>query len=372
MMTAVAFARRWIVVVALAFLTVACGSNPQPSPAEQVVSVTPTASMTPVPSATDTPEPTATATPSPTPTPTLHPLTIASMREREYPGSDIAIVERLTPGSNYSRSIASYQSEGLKIYALLTVPRGEKPPTGWPVIIFNHGFIPPAQYRTTERYVAYVDWLARSGYIVFRSDYRGNGDSEGEARGAYGSPDYTIDVLNAVAAIKRFPDADPNRIGMWGHSLGGYLTLRSMVITNDVKAGVIWGGVVGSYPDLLSRWRRTPTPGSTTTAAPSAGRRWRNELIATYGSPEENPQFWDSISANTYLSDLSGPLQLHHGTADTSVPLEFSETLYQQVLAAGKTVELYTYQGDDHNIASSFGLVMRRTIAFFDKYLKGP
>jgi predicted acyl esterase len=41
--------------------------------------------------------------------------------------------------------------------------------------------IPPAQYRTTERYIAYVDWLARSGYIVFRIDYRGNDRSEGVA-----------------------------------------------------------------------------------------------------------------------------------------------------------------------------------------------
>ncbi|HEY4690758.1 MAG TPA: alpha/beta fold hydrolase [Anaerolineae bacterium] len=364
--------RRLIVVAALAFLATACGNAPQPAPTEQIVAVALAASATPPPSATPSPEPTHTPTPTPTPTPTLHPLTIASMRQREYPGSDITIVETLAPGSNYSRYIASYQSEGLTIYALLTIPNGAKPPTGWPMIIFNHGFIPPAQYRTTERYVAYVDWLARSGYIVFRSDYRGHGNSEGEGRGAYGSPDYTVDVLNAVAAMKRFPDVDPNRIGMWGHSMGGYITLRAMVITHDIKAGVIWAGVVGSYPDMLNRWRRTPTPGPTTTATPSAGRRWRNELVATYGSPEENPDFWNSISANSFLGDLFGPIQLHHGTADTSVPLEFSETLYQQVLAAGKTVELYTYEGDDHNIAKNFGLAMQRTIAFFDKYLKGP
>ena len=95
------------------------------------------------------------------------------MRERTYPGSAITIEETLQPGSNYSRYRASYQSEGLKIYALLTVPNGEKPATGWPAIIFNHGFIAPDVYRTTERYVAYVDWLARNGYIVLRSDYRG-------------------------------------------------------------------------------------------------------------------------------------------------------------------------------------------------------
>jgi len=368
--------RLWIIVAALTFLVAACGTGPQPSPAEEVVRIAVAASATLLPSATPTPEPTPTPTPTSTPTPTPHPLTIPSMREREYPGSEVTIVETLAPGSNYSRYLASYESEGLTIYALLTVPNGEKPPTGWPAIVFNHGFIPPDEYRTTERYVAYVDWLARSGYIVFRSDYRGHGDSEGEARGAYGSPDYTVDVLNAVATLKRFPDADPNRIGMWGHSLGGYLTLRSMIITDDIKAGVIWAGVVGPYPNLFVRPTATPTPEGwtpepTTTATPRFGRRWRSELTALYGTPEENPDFWNSISSNSYLGDVSGPIQLHHGTADRSVPLAASETLYRQMLEAGKPVELYTYEGDDHNLAQSFGLAMQRTIEFFDKYLKG-
>ena len=353
--------------------TCSTGPESQAAPAAEATAMPQSIAMaiaTPTPPPTPTHTPTATATP----TPTSHPLTIQSMRQRDYLGSDIVIEETLAPGSDYNRYIASYQSEGLKIYALLTVPTGEKLPTGWPVIIFNHGFIPPTQYQTTERYVAYVDWLARSGYIVFRSDYRGHGSSEGEPRGAYGSPDYTVDVLNAVAAMKRFSDADPNRIGMWGHSMGGYITLRSMVVTGDVKVGVIWAGVVGSYADLFNRWRRTPTPSASTpeaTPTSSPGRRWRIALVEQFGAPEENPEFWNSISANAYLGDLSGPIQLHHGTADRSVPLEFSEGLYQQALATGKTVELYTYQGDDHNISASFGLAMQRTIEFFDKYLKG-
>ena len=121
--------------------------------------------------------PTSVPAPTPLPTPTPHPLTIAALRAREYPGSDLVIEQTLTPGSNYNRYIASYRSEGLKIYALLTVPRGQRPPSGWPVIIFNHGYIPPAQYRTTERYVAYVDAFARNGYIVLKPDYRGHGNA---------------------------------------------------------------------------------------------------------------------------------------------------------------------------------------------------
>jgi dipeptidyl aminopeptidase/acylaminoacyl peptidase len=283
------------------------------------------------------------------------------MRAQQYPGSVIIFETVLDPGVNYNRYIVSYLSEGNKIYALMTVPIGERPTTGWPVVIFNHGFIPPEVYVTTERYVAYVDLIARNGYIVFRSDYRGHGNSEGEAGGAYGNPGYTIDVLNAVSAMKLYPDADPNRIGMWGHSMGGYITLRSMVTTNDIKAGVIWAG-----PDLLFRWRRN---GSSIPSTPRPGS-WRVSLIEQYGAPEENPEFWNSISANSYLADVSGPIQLHHGTADADVPLEFSELLFYQMLDAGQYVELYKYDGDNHNISNYFSTAMQRTIEFFDRYVK--
>jgi dipeptidyl aminopeptidase/acylaminoacyl peptidase len=327
-----------------------------------VPSLLPTVTSTPVPTIT----PTSTSTISPTPTPTLHPMSIQAMRQRAYPGSEIVIEEELEPGVNYYRYIASYLSDGLKIYALLTVPYGEMPSTGWPAIVFNHGYIPPAQYRTTERYVAYVDNLARSGYIVFRIDYRGHDRSEGLASGAYSSPGYTVDVLNAVTSLQHFPQADPQRIGMWGHSMGGYLTLRAMVISTEIKAGVIWAGVVVSYPDLLTRWRRgpTPTPGAT------ERRGWRTNWIEEFGTPDENPEFWSSISANSFLNDLSGPLQLHHGTADESVPAEFSQILHQEILAAGKIGELYIYEGDNHNLSNYFSQAMTRTIQFYDEYLK--
>ena len=322
----------------------------------------------------------------------LFPLTIEALRQGEYPGSEITIEQKLDPESNYDRYIASYKSEGLKIYALLTIPNGKSPPAGWPAIVFNHGYIPPAEYRTTERYVAYVEGFARNGFIVFKPDYRGHGNSEGEPEGAYGSNAYTIDVLNAVASIKRLNTAsfwqaervqnlkedagqasmtdekivDPERIGMWGHSLGGFLTLRSMVVNKDIKAGVIWAGVVASYPDLLHRWRR----GSPRPTMPGGRGSWRQSLQEKYGTPEENSKFWNSISANSFLKDISGPLQLHHGTADASVPVEFSQTLEKQIKEAGKSVELYTYPGDDHNISNNFNTAMQRSIEFFNRYLK--
>jgi fermentation-respiration switch protein FrsA (DUF1100 family) len=345
----------------------ACGAPFAQSPS-QVPSSTATASLTPsvAPSATASLTPTATATHTPTP----HPLTIQAMRQRDYPGSPVTIEEVLPAGGNYNRYIASYLSEGLKIYGLLTVPFGEPPPAGWPVIIFNHGYIPPDIYRTTSRYVAYVDAIARHGYVVFKPDYRGHGDSEGTPSGAYGSPDYVVDVINAMVSMENYPGVDPQRVGMWGHSMGGYITLRAMVIRPEIKVGVIWAGVVASYPDLITQWHRTPVAPGTPSPTPRFRRGWRGGLASVYGTPDENPAFWASISANSYLQDLSGPVQLHHGTVDHSVPLIFSETLYDQIQAAGGTAELYVYPGADHNLAKPFSLAMQRTLTFFDRYLK--
>jgi dipeptidyl aminopeptidase/acylaminoacyl peptidase len=319
------------------------------------------------------------------------------LRRRDYPGSPLTIEQTLEPGDNYNRYVASYLSDGNKIYALLTVPNGLRPDSGWPIIVFNHGYVPPDEYETTARYVQYVDYFARSGYIVFRSDYRGHGVSEGEARGPYSNSDYVIDVLNGLAAIRTHPDADPDRVGMWGHSMGGYITLRAMVIADDINAGVIWGGVVAPYPDLFNRagaiatavaadpiavtatqvaagttatsraMTATQSPGSTPAFR---GGRWRSGLIDTYGTPEENPTFWASISANAYLVDLSGPLQLHHAITDETVPAAASTLLYDQMTAAGLPVELYLYDNDSHDIDNNFYTAMRRSLEFFDRHVK--
>lgn len=303
----------------------------------------------------------------------LHPLSIEYMREQEYPGSDIVIEQTLPSGSNYSRYLSSYKSDGLKIYALLTIPQGEKPETGWPVIIFNHGYIQPEQYRTTEKYLAYTDAFSRNGYLVFKPDFRGHGNSEGKPEGAYYSSAYTIDVLNGVASMKKYQEADPERIGMWGHSMGGMITLRSMVVTEDIKAGEIWAGVVASYEDLAINWHRpvhNPQPWVPSQREQAARRPGRQELMDRYGGFEENPQFWQSISPIYFAEDLSGPIQLQHGTADEEVPLLFSQKLDESLNKAGKTVEFYFYEGDDHNLSNNLDTALQRSVEFFDHHLK--
>jgi dipeptidyl aminopeptidase/acylaminoacyl peptidase len=301
-----------------------------------------------------------------------NPLSIQAMRSQKYPGSQLTIEQTLSPGSNYHRYLASYQSDGLKIYGLLTVPTDNQPQSGWPAIIFNHGYIPPEQYRTTQRYVAYVDAFAKNGYLVFKPDYRGHGSSEGQPQGAYYSPAYATDVLNALATVKNYPDADPQSIGIWGHSMGGNLALRALVISPDIQAAVIWSGVVGTYQQLMTQWHRTrPWHPSDREIASHVGSI-RQNLVENYGTPTDNPEFWQSIDPRFFLSDISAPVQLHQGLADEEVPPLFSQSLYQDLTALGKPVEYYTYPGADHNLSSpAFQLAMQRSLNFFNQYLKG-
>ncbi|GBL38352.1 hypothetical protein EMGBD1_20390 [Anaerolineaceae bacterium] len=116
--------RRTCIIATLAGLLVACGAVARPAVVARTI---PTA----LPSRTATPTQTATPPATPEPTATPHPLSIAALRQGEYPGSRLALEQPLEAGINYARSIVSYQSEGLKIYALLTVPFGERPAAGW-------------------------------------------------------------------------------------------------------------------------------------------------------------------------------------------------------------------------------------------------
>ena len=73
---------------------------------------------------------------------------------------------------------------------------------------------------------------------------------------------------------------------------------------------------------------------------PAGPRSWRSRWAEEYGAPEENPEFWNGVSSNSYLADISGPVQLHHGNVDEEVPWEFSQTLFDQLTAAGKDIQV--------------------------------
>lgn len=291
------------------------------------------------------------------------PLSIANERARSYPGSALTVRQTLRAGSNYTRQVVSYQSDGLRIDALLTVPTGTPPKGGWPTVVFNHGYVPPSEYRTTERYVAYQDAFARAGFVTLKSDYRGHGSSQGEAVGGYYDPGYTTDVLNAAASLRADKRVNAARLGLWGHSMGGHLTLRAAVVKPDwFKAAVIWAGVVAPYDLMMTGWKRGPGA----EVIPNQLVHRRAELLTRYGTLKQNPQFWRDVSPDSYLSSLKGiPFQLHQGTADVEVPVTFHQALEKGLAAAGVKYTAYVYPGDDHNLSRNLGTALSRSVAFF-------
>ena len=296
-------------------------------------------------------------------------LTIQNLKNEKYSGSQIKIEETLPPEETYNRYIASYYSDNLKIYSLLLIPKTPKPPKGFPVIILNHGYIIPEKYTPEGNYIAYADAFAKAGYIVFKPNYRGHGLSEGLPTSTYFAPDYVIDVLNAVSSIKKFKDVDPQKIGVWGHSMGGNITLKTAIISKDVKAVSIWAGVVAPIEDIIYNWQ-----GRVTYKPDTEDLRLRKEnlnfLLEKKGTPSENPDFWNSIDPNSHLSEINIPVQIQVGLSDNQVPPDFSKGLYERLKNLNKNAEYFEYRGANHDINQSFEKAMEKTIEFFDKYLK--
>lgn len=301
--------------------------------------------------------------------PKSNPLSIEELKGGRYPGGNIEIEETLKPEKTYSRYIVSYYSQGLKLYGLLLVPNTKKPVNGYPVIVLSHGYIIPDKYTPDGNYTAYFDVFADAGYIVFKPNYRGHGKSEGSPTSAYFSSDYVIDVLNGISSIKRFGEVDKERIGIWGHSMGGNISLKVVEVSKDIKALSIWSGVVAPINDIVYNWQ-----GRVSYKPDLLDLELRNKgvekLLQEHGTPSKNPMFWDKIDPNTYLSDINIPIQISVGLSDNQVPPDFSKGLYERLILLNKNVEYFEYRGANHDINQSFSDAMKNTLDFFDRYLK--
>jgi uncharacterized protein len=302
-------------------------------------------------------------TPLPTP---FYEITIPALRARSYQSS-LQELKLYREQPNYTSYLTSYASDGLKINGLLTKPKGEMPPGGWPAIVFVHGYIPPTLYKTTEKYVDYVNYLAKRGFVVFKIDLRGHGASEGEPGGAYYSSDYIIDTLNALRALQSADFVGDDRIGLWGHSMAGNVVFRALIAKPEIKAAVIWAGAVYTYEDMRKygindNSYRPPTTNT---------RRKREELTKMYGDFSTENDFWKQVAATNYLDGVTSALQIHHAQDDAVVSINYSRNLSSILDNSKITHELYEYPAGGHNISgNNFTAAMARTAEFFTTRLK--
>jgi dipeptidyl aminopeptidase/acylaminoacyl peptidase len=345
------------------FVCVACGpANPAPL-GVTVEPFTPTA-LPPLaaasPSPTWTIAPTGTTTPTETPTATPDPfagLTIADLAARTYGGGELSIVEIMADYGSYTRYLVTYPSDGVAIFGFMNVPAGEGP---FPVVIASHGYIEPAVYQTLDYTTHYADALAVAGYLVLHPNLRGYLPSE-EGPNLF-RVGMALDILNLIAVVKSqagqpgpLERADPDRIGLWGHSMGGGISTRVMTVSPDVDAVLLYGAMSG---DDRQNYERIYT-------VFSDGERGLEELSAP-------PEAFERISPIYYLDRIQAAVSIHHGEMDEEVPLDWSLDLCQRLSDLGKRVECFTYSGQPHTFYGENDLLfIDRTVEFFDRWLKG-
>ena len=286
---------------------------------------------------------------------------LAGLMKREYNGRGLALKKVLASNNTYTRYLITYKSDDLTISGIMNLPKGEGP---FPVLILNHGFIDPKIYTNGRGLKREQDYLARHGYIVIHPDYRNHAFSDKDESDLAGFRlGYVIDAINCIMAVKNSdkPYFEKDKIGLLGHSMGGGVVLNILVIKPELaQAAVLFAPVSADYRDNFTRWlwRRKHHP------------EVAEKIIAKYGSPEANPSFWAGLSAVNYLDNITTPIMLNHGTADQSVPVEWSQKLDKELKDHGKTVVYYEYAGEHHEFGPQWPLLMKRTVKFFDEYLK--
>ena len=304
---------------------------------------------------------------SPAPFP-FQEMTIPYLRNRNY-NSSFGKLNQASETATYVGYLTNYDSDGFKVNGYLTIPKGDKPVAGWPAIIFVHGYIPPQNYRTLENYSTYVDYLARNGFIVSKIDLRGHGASEGEPGGGYYSSDYIIDVLNARSALQNSDFVNPEKIGLWGHSMAGNVVSRALGVRPEIPAVAIFAGAVYTYEDFGEF--RIQDSSYQPPGEDSPSRRKRNELFERYGQFDPNSNFWKQVPMTNYLSDIKGAIQINHTLDDNVVDIRYSRNFNSLLDNTSIPHELNEYASGGHNFTGAvFDQAMQKTVEFFNQYLK--
>lgn len=342
---------------------------------------------------TITPVPLPTETPFPSPTPTIeeiiYPYTIDGLRQHEYQSGDIRILETLTETDKYTAYQIDYPSDGLTITGVMQIPKGEGP---FPVIVMNHGFYARSVFISGDGTDRSSAFLAERGYITLASDYRSWGGSDvGESLFYSG---LAIDVINLLYAIPSIPQADVTRVGMWGHSMGGGVTMKVLTILGGldassalrsaqrVKAAVLYSSVSADHADVIARWGNgclgDIAAGEQILGCNSADvvpLELPNSLLNAFHNAPNDSELMKSVSPFYHLDSITAPIQIHYGSNDgvvySGTPPEWSIKLDQALRDAGKDVELFRYEGEGHSfVGQPWFDFMIRVVDFFDEHVK--
>lgn len=297
------------------------------------------------------------------------------------PGLPWTVERTLEDGPGFTAQLVAYPSAGLKVHALVATPKTPPPIGGFPVLIANHGFHPqPERYGITPQgvdsrpgdyYRPIPAAYTAAGFIVVMPDYRGHNNSQGRefTRGFLASAYYTEDVLALLPGLKDLPNANLQQLFMWGHSMGGEVTLRALLATDAVRGASLWSTVGGDIWEQAYYYARSPKPladDAHTLAKPSVDQLLAD--IRQHGATYD----WSAREPLRQIERLRTPLMLQHALGDKSALHLWSMRIAGELYRHALPFAFHTVAGDEHFFSDEhFHRAVERDVQFF-RSLMGP
>ena len=254
----------------------------------------------------------------------------------------------------------SYKSrDGLTIPGYLTLPRNYKEGDRIPVVVNPHG---GPWARDNWGFNSQVQFLANRGYAVLQMNFRGSvgyGREFWEISFKQWGKTMQDDITDGVNWLIDEGIADPDRIGIYGSSYGGYATLAGLAFTPDVYAcGVDYVGVSNIFTlleTLPPYWE--------------LGRQMMYEMI---GDPDTEKELLKAASPLFHIDKIKAPLFVAQGANDPRVKQAESDQIVEALEAKGIDVPYMLKEDEGHgfyNEQNQFDFY-REMIKFLDKHLK--
>jgi len=247
--------------------------------------------------------------------------------------------------------------DGMEIDGVVTKPVNFDGTHKVPFLLNPHGGPTGASllsFNTTEQV------MAANGYMVLQPNFRGStgrGEKFATAnQNDWGDGDYKDD-MSGVQAIVDKGWADAERLGAFGWSYGGYMTMWIDTQTDRFKAISPGAGL----PDLYSMYSQTDI------------HRYLTMFLGMKAPWDNFQEYWDH-SPMKYVSNVKTPTMILHGQADTRVPIAQAEEFYQALYEKHVPVEYVTYPRENHGFVEPRHIQDRwqRYLVFFGKYLNNP
>ena len=239
-------------------------------------------------------------------------------------------------------------SEGVELNGYMVRPNGFDSSPRYPVLMTQYSG--PGSQQAADRWtIGWEDVLVQQGYIVACVDGRGTGFRGEEFKkctyGELGKYE-TVDQIEAARYLASLPYVDPDRIGIYGWSYGGFMALNCILKGNDVFRAAI-------------------------AVAPVTSWRFYDTIYTEIynGLPQDNPSGYDDNSPIHFADRLKGKLLIAHGTGDDNVHIQNTYEMITKLVEYDKPFELYVYPDRNHGMGPSRHHLMERCIEFVQRNL---